>query len=197
MRRAIAAQARASSRSSGAAPGGGAPSKAALRQSRCDEKLPAERQPWFVRPSLDLLRLGQRPLAVQAPERHFGMDFERARGRARVVAQASVHLPDFRRDHEQLLRDLPWRIGGRERRCAGLAILRLLHRGPRGHREHRRLSRPEQRADRILGCASAIAGAVRQADRHVDCDDAGFSGRSRCRQSAGSRGRGSRLRRVA
>ena len=90
--------------------------------------------------ALHLLRLGQRALAVEPPERHLGMDLEHARRRAGVGAQGLVDLADLRRDHEQLLRDLARRIGGLQRDAAGFAIVVGIDRAARRHREHRGLA---------------------------------------------------------
>src|SRR5262249_30161163 len=42
------------------------------------------------------------------------------------------------------------------------------------HREHRRLTLPEQRPHGVFGRAPAGAGSLRQSDRHVDRDDGGL-----------------------
>ena len=94
------------------------------RQAGRNQQAAAQRKPRLVRPALDLLRLVERAPAVEPPERDFRMDFEHARGCARIGAQQVVDLADSRRDHEELLRHLARRIGRRRaRRAQAVAII--------------------------------------------------------------------------
>ena len=136
-----------------------------------DQQSAAQRETWLVRPAFDLLRFGKRPPAVEPPERQFRMNLEHARGLSAVRAQIFIHLADFWRNVKQLLRNLARRIGVRERQPAGFAIIGGVNRRPCRHREHRRLTLPQQRAHRILRLPPAVTRALRQADGNVDRDN--------------------------
>ena len=182
MRRAIVAQASASSRSSAAAPGGGAAQAIAAGMPAPTSSPRRSARPGSYGLPFTFFGSPSALLAVQAPERHLGMDLEHARGHFRIGAHGRVDLADLRRDHEQLLRDLARRVGRLERHTAGLPVVRRGDRAARRDREHRGLALSEQRPHGVLRPASAGAGASRQADRHVDRDDRRAFGR---REDAG------------
>src|SRR5690606_29546829 len=86
--------------------------------------------------------------------------------------QETVDLADLREEVEALPRHFARRRRGRERGAASFPISVGIDRGPRGNREDRGLPRPEQAAYRLLRPAAGPLDMVRQADRHVDRDQA-------------------------
>ena len=157
MRRAIAAQASASSRSSAAAPLGGAARSASSAKPAASSSRPAQGEAGPVGPALDLLRFCQRAVAIEPPERQFGMHLEHPRGRVATSRSAWSTSRTLRRDVEQLLRHLARRVRGGLRDPTGLAVVGGIDRCARRHREHRGLPGAEQRADGVLGSAAADA----------------------------------------
>src|SRR5258705_2988105 len=142
------------------------------RKARRNQEPPPQGESRVVASALDLLGLAQWAFSVESPERDLGMDLEDTPSGLRVVAQARVNLANLRDQHEQLLRYLARRLRTGERDPAGLAIVRGRERGPRRDRKYRGLSRAEKGPHRILGRPAARAGALRQADRNVDRNDA-------------------------
>ena len=150
-----------------------------LRRSRSSAAKPVATRsprrrasPGVVASALDLLGLAQRAFSVEPPERDLGMDLEDTCGGAASSRRHASTSRIFGASMNSCFDTL--RGGSRtgERDPAGLAVVRGRERGPRRDRKYRGLSRAEKRPHRVLGRPAARAGALRQADRNVDRNDA-------------------------
>jgi hypothetical protein len=111
MRRAIVAQASASSRSSAPAPLGGAASTTDVGRPAAIKRAATQRQATCVARALHLFWLGKGALTVEAPEREFRMHFVDAPDDRPVSTQRRIDLLDLWNNHKKLLRQLTRRCG--------------------------------------------------------------------------------------
>jgi hypothetical protein len=148
-----------------------------LGKSVGDKQAPAQRKARSAGMPFDLLGFGQRPVAVEPPERDLWVNLENAVGQLRSVTQRCVDLADFWSDHEKLSGHFFRRVRCFQCQPASVAVVLRIDRPARRHRENRRLPIAQKRPHGAFRPSPLRSDMVWKSDGHVHRNNARLLGR--------------------